>query len=264
MRSTWDGARLAVSWLTVLPVRGPSDVSRSTAAAAIRWAVLPGLLLGSLAAALQVVLGRLGAPPLVTGLLVVAVLALGTRGMHVDGLADTADGLGCYGPPERALTVMRDGGAGPFAVATLIVVVGLQTATIAWLATGPAGWPVVVLAVIAGRCTFVWCCRRGVPAARPEGLGSLVADSQPPLVGAAYWLVLAALAIPVVPGRPWQGPLAVLLSAVLVAGLSWHTARRFGGLTGDVLGAMNELATTVVLVVASCGSQWVALGGSVS
>lgn len=264
MRSTWDGARLAVSWLTVLPVRGPADVSRSTAATAIRWAVLPGVLLGGLAAALQVGLGRLGAPPLVTGLLVVAALALGTRGMHVDGLADTADGLGCYGPPERALTVMRDGGAGPFAVVTLLVVIGLQTATIAWLATGSTGWPAVVLAVVAGRCTFVWCCRRGVPAARSEGLGSLVADSQAPLVGVVYWLVLAALAIPVVPGRPWQGPLAVVLAAVLVGGLSWHTARRFGGVTGDALGAMNELATTVVLVVASCGSEWVTFGSSVN
>jgi adenosylcobinamide-GDP ribazoletransferase len=254
VRSWAAGARLAISWLTVLPVRGPDEVSRTTGASAIRWAVLPGALLGALAALVEVALHRLGASPLVIGLLVVAALAVGTRGMHVDGLADTADGLGCYGPPERALAVMRDGGAGPFAVVTLIVVIGLQAAALAQLATGPVRWPVIVLAVIAGRCAFVWCCRRGVAAARPDGLGALVAGSQPVLLGAAYWLVLATLAIAVVPGRPWQGPLAVLLAAGAAAILSAHTARRFGGVTGDVLGAANELATTIVLVVASTGS----------
>src|SRR4051812_30271138 len=116
------GLRLALSWLTVLPVRPPSSVDRRAAGGAIRWAPLPGLILGILAAGLLYGLVWLRVPPLVAGLLVVAGLAISTRGMHLDGLADTADGLGCYGPPERALAVMRDGGAGPFAVVTLIVV----------------------------------------------------------------------------------------------------------------------------------------------
>jgi adenosylcobinamide-GDP ribazoletransferase len=170
--------------------------------------------------------------------------------MHVDGLADTADGLGCYGPPERALAVMRDGGAGPFAVVTLLVTLGVQAAALASM----TGGPVVVAAALAcatGRAGFTWCARRGVPAARPTGLGATVAGSQPVWTAPAWWLALAAAGLGAVPGRPWQGPVAVAVAAALVVGLSAHTRRRFGGVTGDVLGAANELAVAAALVVLS-------------
>ena len=241
------GLALALSWLTVLPIR-VGAVDGRTAAGAIRWAPLVGALLGAAAGGLLVGLATLGVPPLVAGLLCVGALAMATRGMHVDGLADTADGLGCYGPPERALAVMRDGGAGPFAVVTLVVAVGVQAAALAALTSGPplAAVAAVTVAAAAGRAAFTWTCRRGVPAARPEGLGALVAGSQPWWVAVAWWIVLATAAFA---ASGWRGPLAVALGAALVAGLSWHTARRFGGTTGDVLGAASELATTAALVL---------------
>ena len=156
--------------------------------------------------------------------------------MHLDGLADTADGLGCYGPPERALAVMRDGGAGPFAVVTLIVVLGAQAASLAALAPrgtvgvlAPCRWP-----PRPGGPAFGWVCRRGVPAARPGGLGATVAGSQP------WWVAVAVVGgagrsratgwparAECWPSR-WARPWWWLLSR--------HTARRFGGMTGDVLG----------------------------
>jgi adenosylcobinamide-GDP ribazoletransferase len=246
-----NGLRLALSWLTVLPVRGPAEVDRGVAGAAIRWAPVPGLLLGGASAGVLYGLVALGVPPLLAALLALAGTALGTRGMHLDGLADTADGLGCYGPPQRALAVMRDGGAGPFAVVTLVLMLGLQAGALAQLAVEPDRWPSVLIAAVAGRCAFAWCCRRGVPAARPEGLGALVAGTQPWAVGALGAVALAAVAVTAVPTRPWQGPLAIALAAALVVALSRHTRRRFGGLTGDVLGAAAELATTAVLVTAA-------------
>ncbi|MHA6793416.1 adenosylcobinamide-GDP ribazoletransferase [Pseudonocardia bannensis] len=252
------GLALAVSWLTVLPVRaGPADAGTPldprVAAAAIRWAPLVGALLGATSGAVFLGLAALGVPPLVGGLLTVGFAALATRGMHLDGLADTADGLGCYGPPERALAVMRDGGAGPFAVVTLLVTVGAQAAALAALAGGPAVGVLAATATAAavGRAGFAWCARRGVTAARPGGLGSTVAGSQPWWVAALWWAALAGLGVLAVPGRPWQGPIAVLLAALVVVALSAHTRRRFGGMTGDVLGAAAELGTTATLIVLS-------------
>jgi adenosylcobinamide-GDP ribazoletransferase len=281
------GLALAFSWLTVLPVRAGAPDAR-TAAAALRWAPLVGGLVGAATGALLVGLAAAGVPAGVAGLLAVGFAALATRGMHLDGLADTADGLGCYGPPERALAVMRDGGAGPFAVVTLLVVVGAQAMALAALAaplaaagtglvsavtsvagptgtipavaspagtipavaTGTAGVLTIVaaaaLAGAAGRAAFLWVARRGVPAARPGGLGATVAGSQPWWVAVAWWVVLAGAGFALVGPR---GVLAVGLGAAVVAALSWHTARRFGGMTGDVLGAASELATLAALVV---------------
>ncbi len=237
--------RLAFSWLTVLPLH-VAAVDARAARRAIAAAPVVGIALGAVVAGLLWTAGLVGLPPLLAGLLAVAFLGLATRGMHIDGLADTADGLGCYGPPERALAVMRDGGAGPFGVAALVVVMGGQAA--AFGALRPESLGVAVLAVAVGRVAFPLCCVRGVPAARPEGLGALVAGTQPVAVPAA-WLAGAVVAgLFAVPGKPWAGAVGVVLAALLVAGLVRHARRRFGGITGDVLGAACERSALLVLV----------------
>jgi adenosylcobinamide-GDP ribazoletransferase len=235
----------------VLPVPTP-DVDRRSAGAAISASPLVGVLLGAVVTGVLALLVALRCPPLLAGLLVAGLLALATRGMHVDGLADTADGLGCYGPPERALAVMKDGGAGPFAVVTLIVVLGVQVTGFAAAAAGHRWW-VPVLALVVSRAAFPLCCVHGRVAARPDGLGALVAGTQPRWVPVVWWVASLVAAVWVVPGRWWQGPVAVLLAAVAVLGLAWHTGRRFGGLTGDVLGAAAELAAATVLAVCAFG-----------
>ncbi len=250
------GLRFAASLLTVLPVRLGADVpvDRALAGWAIGLSPLVGVALGAFGTGLLAGLSLIGAPALLAGLLVVGAIALLTRGMHVDGLADTADGLGCYGPPERALAVMKDGGAGPFGVVTLIVVLGAQAASLGALAETGRWWA-AGLAIAAGRVAFVWGCRRGVVAARPQGFGALVAGTQPILVAVAWLVAAAGAGVFVVPGRWWQGPAAVLVAALVIAGLFVHTRRRFGGLVGDVLGAGCEL--TAAIVLAGC-----ALGGA--
>jgi adenosylcobinamide-GDP ribazoletransferase len=232
--------KLALSWLTVLPLR-VDDVDDKAARRAIAYAPIVGVLLGAFVVVVLKAFAISNISTLVAGFLVVGVIALATRGMHLDGLADTADGLGCYGPPERALLVMKDGGAGPFGVVTLIVVLGAQAA-----ALPHAQWGVVVLAFATSRAAFGICCMRGVPAARPEGLGALVAGTQHPMVVIGTWVVLAAAAVPL----GWRAVVAVVVAGVLVWLLVKHTGKRFGGITGDVLGAAAEIALLAVLVIA--------------
>ena len=235
----------AFAFGTVFPFRSPQPgVGRSTVTA------LPavGITLGLVAAAvLWAGDWAFGAHSLLAGILAVAALALLTRGLHLDGLADTADGLGCYGTPERALSVMRDGSAGPFGVAAVVVIVVAQACGFAAVAAGPAGVAAAVSAVAAGRVAAVLATRRGVPAAPGSVLGARVAGSQSPLVMAVWVGAVAALSVPATP-RPWQGPLVVLVALGAAAVLVRHCVRRFGGVTGDVLGAAIEIATTVTVV----------------
>ncbi|WP_103381533.1 adenosylcobinamide-GDP ribazoletransferase [Pseudonocardia dioxanivorans] len=246
------GLRLALTWLTVVPVPAP-EVDPPTAAAALRWAPVLGAVVGAAAGGLALGLAELGVPGPACGLLAVGLAAVLTRAMHLDGLGDVADGLGCYGPPQRALQVMRDGGAGPFAVVTLVVVVGVQAAAFAALPADALAVVLPALAAAVGRTGIAWCARRGVAAARPGGLGATVAGSQPRWFAPAAWLLLAGAGIAVFRfagvERWWLPVVAVVAATSVVAALSRHTTRRFGGMTGDVLGAASELGGAVCLIV---------------
>jgi adenosylcobinamide-GDP ribazoletransferase len=236
------GLRLAVTTLTVLPVRA-GRVDRPAAAVAMSVAPAVGTLLGLLLAALLWLLREAHAPPLVAAGVTVAAAALLTRGMHLDGLADTVDALGSYRRGEAALDIMKKSDIGPFGVAAIALTLLLQASALTVLPL-----VAVVVAFAAGRVAIPLACRRGVPAARPEGLGALVAGTVPLPVALAGAALVVAAAVAATPGRPWQGPVAVAVSIAVVVLLVSHCVRRFGGITGDVLGAAVEVATTLALI----------------
>lgn len=237
-----DGLRLAVTTLTVLPLRaGPVD--RAAAGVAMTVAPVVGALLGLVLAGLHESLRAAGSPALVAAAVTVAASALLTRGLHLDGLADTVDALGSYRTGPAALAIMKKPDIGPFGVAALVLTLLVQAAALT--AAGP--WAVVT-AWATGRLAITVACRRGIPAARPDGLGAQVASTVPLTAVLVATIAVAGLAAAAVPDRPWQGPAGVLAAVVAVVVLVRHTVRRFGGLTGDVLGAAVETATTVTLI----------------
>ncbi|MGA5765613.1 adenosylcobinamide-GDP ribazoletransferase [Nonomuraea bangladeshensis] len=183
MRHLTDGLRFAVGTLSVFPVR-VERVDRQVAGQAMTLAPVIGLALGAVAGLPLL----LPVHPLLGAALAVGLLALLTRGLHLDGLADLADGLGSGKPADQALGIMKKSDIGPFGVMTLLLVLLAEVAALA--GTG-AGYAALVTACVAGRLALTWACRPRVPAARPEGLGAAVAGSVRP---AAPWLVtLAAL-----------------------------------------------------------------------
>ncbi|WJK43613.1 adenosylcobinamide-GDP ribazoletransferase [Solwaraspora sp. WMMA2056] len=241
------GVRLAVTTFTVLPMR-PGPVDRPTATVAMAVAPVLGLGLGAGLGLALVALSAAGLPALVAATVVTGLAAASTRGLHLDGLADTVDALGSHRPPAGALEIMRRPDIGPFGVVALVVTLLTQTGVLAAVAVD-RGWPAVLAtvatAVAAGRLAVTWACRHGVPAARPDGLGALVAGTQGRSTVGAGTLLVLAVATFAVPGRPWQGPLAVLAALLVWLVLTRHLVRRFGGITGDGLGAGVEITTTV-------------------
>ncbi|PZF91057.1 adenosylcobinamide-GDP ribazoletransferase [Micromonospora deserti] len=241
-----DGVRLALTTFSTLPVPA-GRVDRAAAGTAMALAPAVGALLGVLLAGVLLLLAAL-APPLVAAGVTVGAAALLTRGLHLDGLADTVDALGSYRRGAAALEIMKKPDVGPFGVVALVVVLLVQTAALAELAlrSRPAALAAVVAATAAGRLGVAFACRRGVPAARPEGLGALVAGTVGPVALVAGTAAVALSAVAAVPGRPWQGPLAVGAALAVAVGLLRHAVRRLGGVTGDVLGATVEVVTTLV------------------
>lgn len=247
------GLRLALTTLTVARVRGPDTLDRPTAGRAMALAPLIGLGLGALLAVLLVGVEAVTAgPPLLAAALVVAGHALLTRGLHLDGLADLADGLGSYGSPERARAIMKQPDVGALGLSAVVLVLTVQVAAL--VAATSAGWGVtaVVVAVLTARVAVTSACSAGVPAAAPDGLGALVAGTvaRPAAAAVAVAALAIATAVGVVDGAPvWLPGLAVVVGLGVAALLLRHAVRRVGGVTGDVLGALVEVTTAVVLVV---------------
>ncbi|MDP9183393.1 MAG: adenosylcobinamide-GDP ribazoletransferase, partial [Actinomycetota bacterium] len=218
--------------------------------------------LGLLAGAVMFGTRLLGATHLLAAALGIAALAPLTRGLHLDGLADLVDGLSSYRDPEGTRAVMRAPDTGPLGVAALVLVLLVQTAALTSAIDQHRGTVSLVLAVVTGRVAILAACTR-TPAATAEGLGALVAATVRPAV-ARSWVVAAVVAGAVLALDPdaAQAPLtraligaAAVTAALLVARLlRAHATRRTGGLTGDVLGALTEVATTVALVVLALGS----------
>ncbi|MEU9100919.1 adenosylcobinamide-GDP ribazoletransferase [Streptomyces sp. NPDC048361] len=258
-RKALHGVRFAFGTLTVFPAR-ITRWDRTAARAGMTLAPLAGLAVGLCAAAAGAGFWLLGAGATLAAVAATAAPALLTRGLHLDGLADVADGLGSAKPADDALRIMKRSDIGPFGVVTLLFCLLAQVAALAHLFEQD-GWArgtsAVVVAALAARTALTLASRRGVPAARPDGLGAVVAGTVPAgRALAVATLVTAAGAAAGWPVGPWaalHGALAVAAGLVAAQALLHRCVRRFGGVTGDVFGAVAEGAATVTLVALALG-----------
>ncbi|HVP77243.1 MAG TPA: adenosylcobinamide-GDP ribazoletransferase [Thermodesulfobacteriota bacterium] len=234
----------ALSFLTILPVSRFSLPEEKGLARSMAYFPLAGLLLGLLLAMAYFLLSFLFSKSLVLWL-TLGWLALLTRGLHLDGFADTVDGFAAGGSKEKILEVMRDSRIGAFGVVGLILLIGAKYLVLDEIARESIPRALILMTVM-GRNSMVWVCYRS-PYARPGGglaqpfaenltmremvISSLCAFG----IGLLLWGLKGAL---------------IFLGMVLVSLVfRFFFIRRLNGITGDTLGAANELSELLCLIL---------------
>lgn len=257
-----DGLRLGAGTFTRLPVRPPRVIDTASGRVALLTAPLWGGVLGVIAGGFAGALwwwftrgddsGALAA--LLCAAVVVVALAWLTRGLHLDGLADTFDGFASMRRGTDALAVMRDPNIGALGAVGLMLVMLLQVISLAVLVTqtDPRGFVLVVTAVaVVSRGVLPWLVRASTPAS-DSGLGAVVVGAVPPTQALAATTLssLAAAALLVAAGLGAVTAVLATVAALVAAILLRRSAlRRFGVLSGDILGAAVEVAATAALLV---------------
>lgn len=239
MRRPLAGLGLAVTFLTIVPVRLRAPVPPLGAAAP--WFPVVGAAVGAAAGGIDY-LAQPSLGPTVAAVLAVLMLVAITGALHQDGLADCADGLGVRGDRVRRLVVMRDPTVGTFGVLALSLWLLLVVAAIRGFERDDA-WHALLAVAAVGRWAALLHAVAAAPA-RADGLGASFLANRVAVAVATIPAVLAALAAGVGPG------LAALGAGVVVAALvtGWSRAA-LGGRTGDTLGATVTLTEAVGLTL---------------
>lgn len=233
---------IALQFLSSLPIRLPGMPTPQESGRSLLFYPLVGLLFGVLLLALNHLLH--GAPMLLRAALLLAAWVMLSGGLHLDGLADSADAwLGGFGDRERTLTIMKDPRSGPIAVVTLVVVLLLKFSAL--LALIQANTSVgLLLAPVIGRAAML-ALFLNTPYVRAGGLGQALADHLPRKTGVRVLAAVAVICVLI------GGGAAAWVLVMAACGFFWLRRvmmQRLGGTTGDTAGAMLELLETLVLV----------------
>jgi adenosylcobinamide-GDP ribazoletransferase len=243
--------RLALAFLTRLPVALPADSATYPLGAAVRAFPLAGAVVGGAGAIVYAAADLLGMSSTVSALLAVAAMVIVTGGLHEDGLADWADGLG-GATREQALAIMRDSRIGTFGVIALFFVLSLRVVALSY--AGSAVDAVCLLvAAAAGSRAVIPALMYGLPPARRDGLGW--AAGQPDRRRVVDAGALGALTVILLLWPVW-GLVAIASAVAASALIGWLARRRLGGQTGDVLGATQQLAETAILLSYVASPTW--------
>lgn len=238
----------ALRFLTRIPVPLARTIDPPPLAQTMRMFSVAGALIGCVIAAVLVAGQLLSLPLHLSGILATAAGMLITGGLHEDGLADTADGLGGGKTREKRLEIMRDSRIGSYGALALMVAVGSRAASYAALATLP---PLTILAVIVACQSFsralvvdlLWA----TPPARPDGLSAYAGQPSRNVTVAA---VVIGLALTLAAGyftRYENSILALALGLAATAFIRGLAMRMIGGQTGDICGAAQVSCEVMML-----------------
>jgi adenosylcobinamide-GDP ribazoletransferase len=247
---------VAVQFLTCFPIRLEPPPAGREVGLSLLWYPAVGVLLGLLLWVVAVLLGPVASP--LAAAIVLALWVSCTGALHLDGLADTADGwVGGRGDRERTLAIMKDPHSGPVAVAAVVCVLLLKFGALSTLRDPASAHSFSDLRFACGCILPPFLARASVPLlfahtpyARARGIGAEMAQYQSRRGGRSV-TALAALLVIGVCGRPGL----VVTAAAGIAYLVMRRAfvRRLGGVTGDCVGAMIEVIETVSLVALTIG-----------
>lgn len=246
-----DALRLSFGTFTGVKVEAPTKVNAHLMKMSLLLSFLPALMVSGTAWAAGYLAFRFTSASLVAAVVVVGAEILLTAGLHIDGLLDTADGAAAFAKNgrERALEIMKTGNSGPTAFATGSVVLLLQIAALSTAIAKDISVSWIICSVLA-RLAVVTSCRTGAKRARPDGLGN-------PFIGSVdfLWLIPSVVinfAIVAALGIGQRSALIVTACLVALAFaeiLKRSAEKKFGGLTGDVLGSILEKVRTASLLV---------------
>ena len=231
----------ALSFLTTVPSPTHDTPQINDLGKSAPWFPLIGVLLGISIALIQAGLAKILPLP-VSAVLSTGAWVLLTGGLHLDGLADSFDGLFNASSPGRRLEIMKDPRLGTFGGLGLILMVVLKISLLAALPINSI-WLAIPLAASTARWLLIWAARQ--PNARPDGMG---AAFKPELTWMGMLLSsLIPLGLAVISG--WRGIAALILGCMCAAGIFRWARVRLGGLTGDVFGLLVETVEAVTLLV---------------
>jgi adenosylcobinamide-GDP ribazoletransferase len=243
------GFPIAVEFLTVVRLGGRS-FDGAAFAAAQAWYPLVGLLLGC-AVGLTWLLADAVLPRAPSTALAIVALAALSGGLHLDGLADTADGLFGGRDRESKLAIMRDSHTGSFGAIAIAAVLLLKWSALLSIAAGGAMFAALLLAPVLSRGAVVAAVGR-YPYARESGMGARFPEAARGLPTIVALTLAAVIALAV------YGPAGIVVAigaTLLAVGLAWYPYTKLGGLTGDIYGALIELIEVAVLLAAASGAQ---------
>lgn len=243
----------AVSVFTIVPV-APIEINRANAHRATLALPWVGLAIGVLAAGVAWAVRAVEGGEFLASVLVLAILATITGALHLDGLADTADGIGSRRPADEALTIMKRSDIGPMGVAALVLVLLLDCAALGSAhLNGPNLLAAVATFPLVGRMAVLTGTGGWAPNARPGGFGALFSGVTSLRSWIASALVVAAITgVAGTLASGFRGAVVFVAAALLSWLVGWLTQRwlirHFGGLTGDLLGALIEITQLVFLL----------------